>query len=696
VTFPLRHSLRTILAASCFCAIGVRAQSIVTLAGGRNDEGRAATAAALARPSDVAVDGAGNVYVADAQNNRVRRIDAASGAITTVAGNGGAGFSGDGGPAALASIWFPTGIAFDAANNLYIADSGNDRVRRVDAVTRTITTVAGGGPSAVNRGDGGPATNAYVVAPSHLALDSAGNLYITQEDGNRIRRVDAATKVITTIAGTEALGFSGDGGSATAAMLDSPSGISVAANGDVYFADANNYRIRKIDSSGVISTAAGNGSFGFAGDGGAATDAKLAAPTDVKFDRSGNLYITDFLNNRIRKIDATTKIITTIAGAGGSGFSGDGGAASSATFNLPVASAIDASGNVYVADNFNYRVRRIDAATKVVATIAGGAFGDGDFATSIQILSPAGIAVDSAGNVYISDSGDRRVRRVDAATHLVSTLTTGGSFSAFSGMAVDSSGNLFVIDSGGVVSMINPQTKVVTRVAGTGQPGFGGDGGLATAAMIAPSGSTGIAVDAAGNLFIADSFNNRVRRVDAATKIITTIAGNGSDGFSGDNGPATAAMLSTPQGISVDRDGNVYIADTFNHRIRKVDAATRNITTIAGDGSFGFAGDGTFANGSKLALPNGLFIDAAHNIYIADTANNRVRRIDGNTNIITTVAGNGKEAFSGDGALATNASLAEPMAVTVDASGKVYIADTNNNRVRVFITIGAHRRASSR
>ena len=679
---------------SCFFAIGVCAQSIVTVAGGRNDEGRLATAAALARPLDVALDSAGNVYIADVQNNRVRRIDAASGAMTTFAGNGGLGFSGDGGPAALASIWLPSGIAFDAANNLYIADSGNNRVRRVDAVTRTITTVAGGGPSTANRGDGGLATSAYLSAPTRIAIDSAGNLFITQGDDNRIRRVDAATKVITTIAGTGSLGFSGDNGPATAATLNDPVGIAVAANGDIYFADANNYRIRKIAvATGVITTVAGNGSFGFSGDGSAAGDAKLAAPTDVKFDRAGNLYVTDFLNNRIRKIDAATNVITTIAGSGASSFSGDGGPALSATFNVPSASAIDASGNVYVADNANYRVRRIDAATKIVNTIAGGTVGDDDFATSAQILSPSGVAVDNAGNIYISDSGDRRVRRVDAATHLISTLLIGGSFSSYSGIAVDASNNVYVIDSTGVVSKIDPQ-KVVTRVVGTGQPGFGGDGGNATAAKLAPSGSTGIAFDAAGNLFIADTFNNRIRRVDVATKIITTIAGNGTDGFSGDNGPATSAMLSSPQGVAVDSAGNVYIADTFNHRIRRVDAATKNIMTIAGDGTFGFNGDGILANGAKLALPNAVFVDAAHNIYIADTANNRIRKIDGTTNIITTIAGNGKEGFSGDGTLATSAAITEPLAVTVDATGKVYIADTSNNRIRVLATIVPHQRAA--
>jgi len=235
MTLPFRRTLIALV--SCVCAIGVSAQSIVTFAGGRNDEGRAATAAALGPPIDVAVDSAGNVYIADAFNNRISKINKSTGTITTVP---------------LANLDFPAGLAFDAANNLYVADTNNNRVLRVDAVTQVITTVADN-----------------VSGPSGLAIDAAGNVFITQEDSNLIRRVDAVTKKITTIAGTGTRGYSGDGSAATSAALNDPRGIAVAPNGDVIFADANNYRIRKIDAAtGTITTIAGNGTFGSGGDNG--------------------------------------------------------------------------------------------------------------------------------------------------------------------------------------------------------------------------------------------------------------------------------------------------------------------------------------------------------------------------------------------------------------------------------------------
>lgn len=663
MTLPLRRTFVAVV--SCVFAIGVSAQSIITFAGGRNDDDRSATAAALGPPIDVALDSAGNVYIADADNNCIRKIDKATGTITTVAGG----------------LEFPAGVALDAANNLYIADSNNDRVRRVDAVTQVITTVA------------------EVSGPSRIAIDAAGNLFVTQQDACRISRIDAVTKTITTIAGTGTLGFGGDGGPATSAVLNSPAGISIATNGDVIFADSNNYRVRKIDAAtGTITTIAGNGSFGQAGDNGPATSANLAVPTDVKFDRAGNLIITDFLGHRIRKVDAATKVITTIAGvAGTGGFAGDGGPATSARFNLPLSTAIDSAGNLYVADNRNFRVRRIDAATNVVTTIAGsGEVGDGDAATAAQILQPTSLALDAAGNAYVSDRIYGRIRRIDATTHLASTVYASPGQSALTGLAVDPAGNIYFVDAiGGRVSKIDATTKAVTAVAGGNFPGFSGDNGPATSAQLSPSGQTAMAFDAAGNLFIADTFNHRIRRIDAATKVITTVAGNGSEGFSGDNGPATAAMLSNPEGVAVDRDGNIYIVDAGNYRLRRVDAASKTILTVAGS-TFGFAGDGTFANAAKFANPLGITIDASHNIYIADTANNRIRKIDGTTNVITTVAGNGTAGFTGDGSLATSARLNEPSAVAIDASGKLYIADTNNNRIRVLTTIPTHRRPTRR
>jgi sugar lactone lactonase YvrE len=255
----------------------------------------------------VAVDAAGNLLIADTGNNRIRRVDGATGVITTVAGTGPTGseagsFSGDGGPAVNANLRFPSSVAVDASGNLYIADGGNHRIRRVDSVTGIITTAAGSGSFGFS-GDGGPATDAQ-LAPSDIAVDASGNLFIADANNNRIRRVDGATGVITTVAGTGTAGHSGDGGPATSASLFSPRGVAVDAAGNLFFAVASN-RIRRVDAAtGIITTVAGSGASGFSGDGGPAISASLFGPAGVAVDAAGNLFIADFRNNRIRRVEA--------------------------------------------------------------------------------------------------------------------------------------------------------------------------------------------------------------------------------------------------------------------------------------------------------------------------------------------------------------------------------------------------------
>ena len=324
-----------------------------------------------------------------------------------------------------------------------------------------IYTLAGNGTAGLS-GDNGPATGAELFQPLGVALDSAGNLYIADSDNMRIRKV-SSTGVITTVAGNGTPGFSGDGGPATSTGLNYPSGVALDSAGSLYIADAGNNRIRKV-SNGVITTVAGNGAQGFGGDGGPATGAQLFVPAGVAVDSAGSLYIADAGNNRIRKV--SNGVITTVAGNGAQGFGGDGGPA-----------------------------------------------------TSAQLFVPAGVAVDSAGSLYIADAGNNRIRKVSKG--------------------------------------------VITTVAGNGTLGFGGDGGPATNAQL--YGPEGVAVDSAGNIYIADMDNNRIRKV--SNGVITTAAGNGTQGFSGDNGPATSAELYRPEGIAVDATGNLYIADTWNNRI---------------------------------------------------------------------------------------------------------------------------------
>ena len=421
---------------------------IHTAAGpGATGDGGPATEAQLKYPEGVAADAAGNVYIADYGNARIRKIDAATGAISTIAGTGMRGYSGDGGPAAAAQIGQSASAAPDADGNLYIADLENSRIRKIDAATGAISTFAGTGILGFS-GDGGPATAAQILQARSVAADAAGNVYIA--DGTwRVRKVDAATGVISTFAGTGAAGSGGDGGPATAAQLSGPLDVAADSAGNIYIADRNAHRIRKVDAAtGVISTFAGTGAAGSGGDGGAATAAQLNRPWSVAADTDGNVYIADRSNHRIRKVDASTGVISTIAGTGTLGFSGDGGPATAARLRSPSGVAKDADGNVYIADRSNHRIRKVDASTGVISTIAGtGAIGDGGWAAAAQLYYPWGTALDAAGNLYIADSWRSVVRRVDAAAGTIST------------------------------------------VAGTGASGFSGDGGPATAAQ--PLGSDG-------------------------------------------------------------------------------------------------------------------------------------------------------------------------------------------------------------
>jgi len=679
-------------------------QSMVTVAGGGTDDGRPATAVGLLSPEGVAVDAAGNIYIADFHANRIRKVSALTGVISTVAGNGSQGFSGDGGPAEAAALSGPTDVAVDAAANLYIADFNNHRIRRVAAASGVITSFVGFGGTL---GDGGPATAAKLVQPHGVAVDAAGNLYVADSLQYRIRKVIAATGIISTVAGNGTAGFSGDGGAATAASLCGPADVAVDASGNLYIADGpatsytlrSNNRIRRVDAAtGIISTIAGDGTSNYSGDGGPAIAAGLSNSLGVAVDASGNVYIADSDHNRIRKVTGGT--ISTVAGDGSFGFTGDGGAATAAGLLRPSALALDAAGNMYVALQYQMRIRKIAAASGIISTVAGngvfGFTGDGGPATAAAFAGLTDVAVDSSGNLTIADSNHNRVRRVAAGSGIVSTIAGDGGV-GFSGdggpatsarlnspqaIALDSSGDLYIADTfNNRVRKVAADTGDITNVAGKQTPEFSGDGGPATAAGL--NAPRGLAFDAEGNLYIADTFNYRIRRVAAGSGIITTVAGNGRNEFSGDGGPATAAGVSA-WGMTFDPSGDLYIADSNNSRIRKV-AQNGTISTVAGNGSFTLT-DGIPATAAGLNQPRDVALDAVGNLYITESRSNRIRKVAAGTGLISTVAGNfvGGSAggSSGDGGSATSAGMSGPNGIAIDTAGNLYIADSGGNRVR--------------
>ncbi|SPF53066.1 NHL repeat containing protein (modular protein) [Candidatus Sulfopaludibacter sp. SbA4] len=629
------------------------AQTIDTVAGSGPPaaavpDGAAAASVRIGSPQGVAIDSAGNLYVASPSLARVFKVDT-GGLISTVAGNGNPAYSGDGGPATGAGLT-PYRVAADSAGNLYIAD--NQRVRKVSG--GIITTVAGNGQYG-SSGDGGPATSA-AVSPNDVAVDTAGNLYIMDGAAALIRKVSGG--IITRFA-----------------QVSSPNAIAVDTAGNVYVADNLHNVIIELGAGGVT-TVAGNGSRGSSGDGGQATNAQVSFPTGLAVDGAGNLYIADSNTGRIRKVSGG--IITTVAGSGASDYSGDGGQAANAGMN-PADVAVDSAGNLYIADGSNQRVRKV--AGGVISTAAGGGTnyaGDGGPATSARLSTPQGVAADAAGNYYIVDTGNHRIRKVTGG--IIGTVA-GNGIAGYSGdgipalsaqlnqpsrAALDSAGNLYIADTNNHrVRKVAGGT--ISTVAGNGTPGFSGDGGQAIdAALNYPS---GVAVDGAGNLYIADSGNNRVRQVSGGA--ISTLAGNGTGG---DNGPAVNASLSNPTDIAVDADGNLYIAETGRRAVRKISGGIITTAVPPPDPLT-----------PSVGAPVGLAIDAAGRLYVSDgyvVTSGDFRAGQAPVCLHGYGCTQLNDGFSGDGGPAVNAQLEQPAGIAVDANGALYIADSGNNRIR--------------
>lgn len=550
------------------------------------------------------------------------------------------------------------------------------RVRAQDI----ISTFAGGGPNNL------VATQANLNQPTSVAVDGNGNIYIASPEQHRIFKVDTSG-TLTVMAGNGTPGSGNEctqGNSPTGCdlpihtALHSPQAVAVDLSGNIFIADSQNNVIRVVNTQpsaitlatvqiqpGAIATVAGNGGSGFSGDGGLATQAKLARPFGVAVDGTGNIYIADIDNNRVREVDNATGNIKTVAGNGVPGFSGDGGLAVAASLNQPMSVALDNLNppNLFIGDGGNHRVRKVDS-NHVITTFAGngipGSGGDGGPATSASLGGRLGLALKSANDLFIADADSGKIREVSGGN--INTVAGNGCF----GYSLETS-----------------DCKMNAS---------GGDGNPATSASL--DGPLGVAVDGNGNFYIADTGNLRMRAVNTQGSAITlagvtiqptdieTLAGTGLT-VSGDGFPGVDASLNSPQGMTTDGMGNVFIADTDDNLIRVIDTQAAPVSiggVVIQPGTLMSVPPWTGPNG--LNGPTSVAVDYSENYFIADASNQRVLKVD-TSGTVTTVAGTtGKPGSSGDGNPASNAQLNFPSSVAIDASGNLYIADTDNHRIR--------------
>ncbi len=647
-------------------------------------DGRPAVQAPFGSLGGVAIDAQGNMLVADEDNCLVFRIDTA-GITRILAGTGVCGMQADG-VARERTLWYPSDVAVGPGGLIYILESG--RILRVSPDGQMVT-VAGGGTLTLTQAAGGPATRARMAAlDGGLAVDRAGNLYFTDYFAHRVARV-APDGTLTLIAGNGTEGFSGDGGPALQAQLAAPTGVAVDAAGNILIADNLNRRIRRVTPAGIITTVAGGGTG--TTDGIPATAFNLGQVTRVGVDAQNNFYVLGY-QSYARRV-APDGTIRTVAGSGRFEFSGDGGPATQAGLIFVRGMAQDAAGNLYFCDLGNARIRRVTSAG-IISTVAG----NGQYRVappntrpeSLWLTGPEGLAIGPRGDLWIADRGNNVVRVVapDGTTSLFPQAPSCpycGPWIEPKDLTFDTAGNLYVLGQSSRLQRITPN-RVITDIL-FANCGYSGDGGPARQATACSEG--GVAVDAQGNIFLADTNNHRIRRIDPLG-FITTIAGTGVSGFSGDGGPAMQAQLSSPKRLVLDSDGSVVFGDGFR-RVRRI--RNGSISTIAGGGNNGL--DGIPAVQANVTSIDGLLFDRAGNLYIADAY--RVRRV-GRDGLISTVAGPTitpgvggtlSTGFAGDGGPPLQARFNFLSGLAIDAANNLYIADKGNNRVRVVLAAAA-------
>ena len=822
-----------------------------------NGDGIMAVYASLT-PSGFTFDTFGDMFVSDV-GGRIRKVTAASGLITTVAGNGIFGYNGDGILATGATLANPRTITSDSLGNLFFIDEYNYRIRKITRITGLISTVVGNGERSDPILDGYLATSVS-IRPVHLVIDTSGNLYTTDGISNNLLRVSLSTGYVTNVRWFAAADFffldsldnlywsqnsdklilkkpiSNDGGTIVATNVYSR-GFYVDANGAMYISLCNENTIIKVVPNGNIASfptqmptfrPTGRATFpptskydsgslrvagtddrwgGYNGDEILATTAKLTSPYDITFDGMGDMYIADTLNSRIRKVTTRTGMISTVVGSGDRGFTGDGSLATAATMTYPLRVIFDVFGDMFILADL--RVRKVTTLTGIITTVAGNGtsnYNDGNvLATSASIGMPGAIACDSAGNLHISDYWNKVVWKVDKSTGIMNVVygnrrtgvyIMGDYYSAsITAMTFDNAGDLYLIDnnirqvmkvtiSTGVIQLFYPRvlggtsifldrqenlyyadpdvgqickitksTGVVTIVAknqyfsggismdvngdiyvagsqrnaifkvnllafpeivpvptprptstptftptahptntvasgviagidlGDVQGGYNGDGILATSATLwDPADGT---FDGQGHMYIADSTNSRIRRVDKSTGIITTIAGTGEWRYGGDGSPAILAQLNNPTHIVFDEFGDLFISDSQNDRIRKITTSTGIITTVVGNGEGPYNGEDILGTAASVNYPAGLAFDTEGNLFYVDTYNSRIRKLTKSTGIVKTVAGtgvSGSNEASIDNLVALNAAIS-PYALTIDAAGDLYFFSSQESGI---------------
>jgi sugar lactone lactonase YvrE len=602
--------------------------------------------------------------------------------FATFRGTAGVPGSTDGGDGA-ARFYNPTGVAVDQAGNVYVMDS-NSTIRKItsDGIVSTLAGSAG-----KSGGDDGNGAAARFGGGGSLAIDGAGNLYVADYLNSTIRKVTPAGDV-TTLAGLAGASGSADG-TGSAARFNHPYGVTVDPAGIVYVGDQNN-TIRKITPEGAVTTLAGMpppADPGFAD--GTSSAARFSRPYGVVADAAGNVYVCDQDNQLIRKV-TPSGVVTTLAGQPGVSGNADG-IGSAARFNVPRGIAMDNGGNLLVVDFGNHAIRKVTL-TGVVTTLAGGTFGTADgTGNAAQFAFPFGVALGSGGNAYVADTNNQTIRKITPAgvvTTIAGSPQHVGSadgtaiiarFNFPQGVATDTGGNVFVADtSNNTIRKITP-VGFATTVAGAAGSNGSADGIGNTARFNSP---IGVAVDGAGNIYLGDTFNHTIRKI-TPNGTVSTLAGLA--GSSGNvNGTGTTARFNLPIGVAVDGPGNVYVADTGNHTIRKITPASA-VTTFAGfAGSIGST-DGT-GSAARFNSPFGVALDGSANLYVTDTGNNTVRRISP-AGLVTTLAGLPGNSGSADGTGGA-ARFNLPQGVAVDSASKVYVADTSNNTIRKITPTG--------